>query len=141
MNGENAFVYYTSPNQVNVLTPPDLAPGVVQVTVTMGRNDKRRVYSLGAAILAFLLHPRCRTLHSGHARRWEPFGPTSLYPGLTTLAAPGEVVILHANGFSPVSAPVAAGSDVQSGNLPALGPYLYRSTILISFAHSAAQPG
>ncbi len=27
MNGENAYVYYISPNQVNVLTPPDLAPG------------------------------------------------------------------------------------------------------------------
>ena len=27
MNGENTYIYYISPSQVNVLTPPDLAPG------------------------------------------------------------------------------------------------------------------
>jgi len=36
MNGENAYVYYISPAQVNVLTPSDLAPGAVQVKVTSG---------------------------------------------------------------------------------------------------------
>ena len=47
-------------------------------------------------------------------------GPTSLYPGLTTPAAPSETVILYANGFGAISPPVAIGSEVQSGNLPTL---------------------
>jgi len=47
-------------------------------------------------------------------------GPASLYAGLSTPAAPGEVVVLYADGFGPVSVPVAAGSEVQSGTLPVL---------------------
>jgi uncharacterized protein (TIGR03437 family) len=47
-------------------------------------------------------------------------GPASLYPGLSTPAAPGEVVALYANGFGPVSPPVTSGSGLQSGSLPVL---------------------
>jgi len=39
MNGENAYVYSISPGQVRVLTPPDLAPGPVQLKVTTGGNS------------------------------------------------------------------------------------------------------
>lgn len=35
MNGEAAYVYYISANQINVLAPPDLTPGPVQVSVTL----------------------------------------------------------------------------------------------------------
>ena len=31
---------------------------------------------------------------------------------------PGEVVVLYANGFGPVSPAVVTGSDAQSGDLP-----------------------
>ncbi len=120
MNAENAFVSYISPNQVNVLTPPDLAPGPVQVTVATG----------GMASAAFTAQaqqysPSFFVLGAGpyvlgtHAD-WSLLGPASLYPGLTTPASPGEVVVLYANGFGPVSPPVAAGSEVQSGSLPVL---------------------
>jgi uncharacterized protein (TIGR03437 family) len=47
-------------------------------------------------------------------------GPASLYPGLSAPAAPGEPVVLYANGFGLVSPPVVAGSDAQSGSLPVL---------------------
>jgi uncharacterized protein (TIGR03437 family) len=47
-------------------------------------------------------------------------GPTTLYPGLTTPAKPGELVVLVANGFGPTSVPVVGGSMMQSGNLPVL---------------------
>jgi hypothetical protein len=47
-------------------------------------------------------------------------GPTSLYPGLTTPATPGEVVVLYANGFGQTSTPVVSGSNTQSGTLPTL---------------------
>jgi uncharacterized protein (TIGR03437 family) len=47
-------------------------------------------------------------------------GPTSLYPNLTTPAVPGELVILYGNGFGQTSAPILAGSEVQSGSLPTL---------------------
>jgi len=41
MNGENAYVYYISPSQVNVLTPPDLAPGPVQVGLSDAIRGRR----------------------------------------------------------------------------------------------------
>jgi uncharacterized protein (TIGR03437 family) len=44
-------------------------------------------------------------------------GPASLYPGLTTPAQPGELVVLYANGFGPTSSPVVPGSVSQSGTL------------------------
>ena len=71
MNGENAFVYYISPNQVNVLTPPDLSPGPVLVTVTTGGMASAAFTAQAQAILAFTFHLRCRTLCRSHARRRE----------------------------------------------------------------------
>jgi len=47
-------------------------------------------------------------------------GPTTLYPGISTPAQPGEEVALYMNGFGPVSPPVVAGSAVQSGTLAAM---------------------
>jgi uncharacterized protein (TIGR03437 family) len=46
-------------------------------------------------------------------------GPTTLYPGSSTPAQPGETVVLFANGFGPTSSTVVSGSEQQSGNLPA----------------------
>ena len=47
-------------------------------------------------------------------------GPTNLYPGSTTPAKPGEIVVLYANGFGPTSTPVVNGSASQSGTLSPL---------------------
>ncbi len=47
-------------------------------------------------------------------------GPTSLYPGSTMPAKPGETVVLYANGFGATSTPVTGGSLTQSGTLSPL---------------------
>ena len=47
-------------------------------------------------------------------------GPTTLYPGATTPAKPGETIVLYANGFGAVNPAVTAGSLTQSGNLSKL---------------------
>jgi uncharacterized protein (TIGR03437 family) len=44
-------------------------------------------------------------------------GPATLYPGLTTPARAGEIVVLYANGFGATSTPIASGSTSQSGSL------------------------
>jgi uncharacterized protein (TIGR03437 family) len=44
-------------------------------------------------------------------------GPASLYPGFTTPAKPGEVVVLYANGFGQTNPPVVNGSATPSGTL------------------------
>ncbi len=47
-------------------------------------------------------------------------GPATLYPGASTPAAPGETVVLYANGFGPASMPLVSGSSAQSGTLSPL---------------------
>jgi uncharacterized protein (TIGR03437 family) len=120
MNGENAYVYYLSPSQLNVLTPPDLAPGPVQVTVTTAGGASRAFTVQGQPLSPsfFVLGggPYVAAVHllSGDV------GPANLYPGLTTPAKPGEVVMLYAGGFGPTSPPVVLGSASQFGNLPTM---------------------
>jgi uncharacterized protein (TIGR03437 family) len=120
MNGANAFVYYISPNQVNVLTPPDLPPGPLQVTVTTGGMTSpvftSQAHQYSPSFFIFGAGPYVVATHANGSL----LGPASLYPGLSMPAAPGEVVVLYANGFGQVSPPIAAGSDAQSGNLPVL---------------------
>jgi uncharacterized protein (TIGR03437 family) len=47
-------------------------------------------------------------------------GPSTLYPGSTSPAKPGETVVIYANGFGPTSTPVVGGSEFQSGSLSPL---------------------
>ena len=118
MNGASAYVYYISPGQINVLTPPGLASGPVQVTVTTGgatsASFTAQAQPESPSFFIFGAGPYVVGTHANGS----DLGPASLYPGLTTPAAPGEVVTLYANGFGTVSSPVIAGSEVQSGILP-----------------------
>jgi uncharacterized protein (TIGR03437 family) len=117
-NGEKAFVYYISPVQINVLTPPDLAAGPVQVVVTnqgqQSASFAATVQEYSTSFFVFNGGPYIVATHlSGSI-----VGSTSLYPGLSTPAAPGETIVIYANGFGPVSPPVVKGSATQAGNLP-----------------------
>ena len=121
MNGKNAYVYYISPIQINVLTPADLTPlGAVQVIVTV-----KGVVSAAFASQAQPISPSFFVLNGGpyvtavHADG-SLIGPLSLYPGLTLPAKPGETIALYANGFGQTSPPVVIGSASQAGSLPTL---------------------
>jgi uncharacterized protein (TIGR03437 family) len=119
MNGAPAYIYYISPTQVNALTPPNLAPGPVQVEVVSGG-----VVSASFTAQAQALSPSLFVFDGTHVvathLNGTDVGPTTLYPGLTTPAQPGELVVLYANGFGPTSIPVVAGSSVQSWTLSVL---------------------
>jgi uncharacterized protein (TIGR03437 family) len=47
-------------------------------------------------------------------------GPSTLYPGSSAPAQPGEIIVLYANGFGPTSVPVMSGAVTQSGTLTPL---------------------
>jgi uncharacterized protein (TIGR03437 family) len=117
VNGKDAFVYYISPTQVNILTPPDAMLGPVNVMLTRGG-----VTSAPAAVPAQQISPSFFVFNGGpyvaavHASG-ALIGPTSLYAGLTTPAKPGETISIYANGFGPTSTPVVGGSIAQSGTL------------------------
>jgi uncharacterized protein (TIGR03437 family) len=120
MNGKSAYVYYISPTQVNILTPPDALPSSVPVQVTNGG-----VVSAAFTAQAQAASPSFFVFNGGPYVAAEHLsgsllGPASLYPGSTTPAAPGETVVLYANGFGTTSVPVAGGSVSQSGTLSPL---------------------
>jgi trimeric autotransporter adhesin len=120
MNGESAYVDYISFNQINVLTPPDLAPGPVQVVVTVSTVSSPAFTSqaLTESPALFVLNggPYVAAVHANGGL----IGPTALYPGSSTPAEPGETIQLYANGFGPTSMPVVKGALSQSGTLSPL---------------------
>jgi uncharacterized protein (TIGR03437 family) len=120
VNGKNAFVYYISPTQVNILTPPDAMTGPVQVVVTNGGTAgaafTAQAQATSPSFFVFNGGPYVAAVHANGGL----IGPATLYPGSTTPAKPGEAVALYANGFGPTSMPVVSGSTMQSGNLTPL---------------------
>jgi uncharacterized protein (TIGR03437 family) len=120
VNGKAAYVYYVSPTQINILTPPDAMQGAVQVVVTNNGAASAlftvQAQPLSPAFFIFNGGPYVAATHADGSL----LGPTGLYPGSTTPAKPGETIVLYANGFGPTSNPVVSGSAMQSGNLSPL---------------------
>lgn len=117
VNGKPAYLNYVSPVQVNALTPPDALPSAatVQVVNTAGASAAITVPAAAAAPALFTFGAT-GYVAATHADG-TLLGLESLYPGSTTPARPGEVVILYGNGFGRSSAPVIPGSLTQSGSL------------------------
>ena len=119
VNGESAYVYYVSPAQVNILTPPSPISGQVQVTLTTnGLNAAFTAQALAAAPSFFVFGggPYIAAAHLNGSL----IGPSTLFSGASTPAAPGETIVLYGDGFGPTSTPVTSGSVAQSGTLSPL---------------------
>jgi uncharacterized protein (TIGR03437 family) len=120
INGESAYVGYISPTQINILTPPDVIKGMLAVQVTnngvAGPPFTVQVQPISPSFFVFNGGPYVVAQHADGS----DIGPASLYPGLTTPAAPGEVVVIYASGFGPTSTLVVSGSNTQSGTLSPL---------------------
>ena len=82
VNNEKAYIYYISPTQVNILTPPDLAAGPVVVQISL--NGKT---SGVFAVESQALSPSFFTFDGTHVTathlNYTDIGPATLYPGYT----------------------------------------------------------
>ena len=119
VNGKNAYVYYISPAQIDILTPPDAINGTVQVVLNNGTasaSATAQAQPLSPSFFVFNGGPYVAAVHLDGTL----IGPTTLYPGSTTPAKPGETVEIYANGFGPTTVPVISGSPTQSGTLSPL---------------------
>jgi uncharacterized protein (TIGR03437 family) len=120
VNGKSAYVYYINPVQVNILTPPDALSGPVAVQVTnsgtTGAAFTVQAQALSPSFFVFNGGPYVAAEHADGSF----IGPSTLYPGYTQPAQPGETVVLYANGFGPTNVPVASGAPGQSGTLSPL---------------------
>jgi uncharacterized protein (TIGR03437 family) len=120
LNGEKAFVYFISPGQINILTPPDLQPGPVTVQVTnngaVSASYTAQAQTVSESFFVINGGPYVVATHlNGNL-----IGPTSLYPGVTTPAQLNETIVIYANGFGTTTVPIVSGSETQSGSLPTM---------------------
>ena len=120
VNGKNAYVYYISPTQLNILTTPDAMNGPVQVVATNNGTASAaftaQAQAVSPSFFVFNGGPYVAAVHLNGSL----IGPTTLYPGASAPAKPGETVVIFANGFGPTSVPVVSGEDTQSGTLSPL---------------------
>jgi uncharacterized protein (TIGR03437 family) len=119
VNGKAAYIYYISPTQVNVLTPPDPIAGPVKVVLTYNGASASYTAPAQGTSPSFFVFDIAGDVAATHADG-SFLGPTTLYPGSTTPAKPGEIIVLYANGFGPTTVPVVNGSVTQSGTLSPL---------------------
>lgn len=123
VNGENAYVYYISSIQIDILTPPDALPATAAVVVN-NNGSLSNAFNVAAQALS----PSFFVLNGGpyviaqDAINFNLLGPSSFSaPGYPfTPAKPKEIVTLWANGFGPTNAPIVGGSQTQSGTLATL---------------------
>jgi uncharacterized protein (TIGR03437 family) len=129
VNGNPAFVYFycsavtsaaCATDQIDVLTPLDNTLGPVPVVVTSGTTVSTTfTANMKAVVPTFLLFNASGPVVATHAD-YSLLGATTLYPGATTPAKPGEPVVIYAIGFGlPVNG-LTNGSSSQSGSLPAV---------------------
>ena len=116
VNGKSAYVYYVSPSQVDILTPPNPISGEVQVSVTTNGLTATFTAQTQAASPSFFVFDGGPYVAATHANG-SLIGPTTLYPGASTPAQSGETIVIYGNGFGATSVPVVAGAVSQSGVL------------------------
>jgi uncharacterized protein (TIGR03437 family) len=134
VNGKPAYVYYTSPAQLNVLSPLDNAEGPVQVEVIKSgaRSNAVTAQMQKLAPAFFLFDPEGRKYIAATHANGSLLGKTTLYPGSSTPAKPGEVIVLYATGFGLTDPPIAEGEIVS-------GPKALRLPITVRFGEAPGE--
>jgi len=138
VNGKKAYVYYISPVQINVLTPPDAVTSPVQVLVTFNSAVSNiATVQAQAQSLSFFEFP----VGNVHYVIAQHLDATTVGP--TSPAKPGEIIYVAANGFGPTGDPIVSGARTQTGNLPPPFPVVTVGGIpaTVSFAGLVGPPG
>ncbi|MDP9171748.1 MAG: TIGR03118 family protein [Acidobacteriota bacterium] len=132
IDGKPAYVYFVSPNQIDVIAPPDSTTGAVPVVVT--NNNVPSVASavqLNAAAPAFFAAGKY--VVATHANG-SLVGPVNVLPG-STPAKPGETIVVYGTGFGATN-PAVDGLVVTSAAALATPPAVKvgGSTAAVAFA-------
>jgi uncharacterized protein (TIGR03437 family) len=110
-----AYIYYISPGQINLIVPPDLNPGPVQVTVTNSAGTSAAfTATVGSAAPAFFLWPNNQVVATRQDFTYAVANGT--FAGTTTVPAkPGDVIILWGTGFGSTIPAAPPGLEIPSG--------------------------
>jgi len=143
IDGKPAYVYFVSPNQINVLAGLDAAIGTVSVTVTVsGVTSDPFQITKNAASPSLLYFGSTAFIAATHADG-SLFGPAYLsVPGYTFRPAKvGDTVVLYGVGFGTTVTPLTEGSAMQTGSLIALPGVQIGSQIATLRFAGLIQPG
>jgi len=118
VNGKSAFVYYISPSQINILTPPDAMSGSVQVAVNNNGATASATAQAATMSPSFFVFSDGQHVAAVHLNGTLVGASSLSVPGYPFAPAqPGETVEIFANGFGSTSTAVVSGSSTQSGTL------------------------
>lgn len=133
--GQAAYIYFVSPSQVNILTPPGALPASSPVRLTTGTNTSAAFDAKGqVAAPTFFTFAGTNYVAAVH-QDGSYVGPATLYPGRSSPAKPGETILIYGNGFGKTTVDVLAGSPVQSGSItPAPVVRIGNTVATVSFA-------
>ncbi len=116
INGKAAYINYISPGQINLIAPADSSLGSVGVVVNNnGVTSKTGTVMLAAQSPAAFLWAGKYAVAT-HLD-YSLVGPTSLYPGATTPAKPGETIILWGTGLGATTPAAPDGIFTPTTNL------------------------
>jgi uncharacterized protein (TIGR03118 family) len=103
VNGKAAYVYYISPNQIDLIAPADTTQGPVQVVVSNNGLAGASVTAQLATYAPGFFISKSNYIAATHADG-TLVGPTTLFPGSSTPAKSGETISLYATGLGPTVA-------------------------------------
>jgi len=120
INGEPAYIDYISPVQIDILVPPDVPAGPVQIQVTNnGLQSAMISASMGSVAPAFFDFGPVNAagnqyIAATHANGTAG-GPPNYVTGVTsTPFTEGEIIILYGTGFGPTNPPVPKGQLITT---------------------------
>lgn len=132
VNGKPAYVSFVSPGQLNVLTPPDTTVGPVQVqTANNGVVSSTVTVQLQPTAPAFFIFKN-NYIAAAHSDNVTLVGPTTLSPGASTPAKPGDTIVMFGTGFGQTNPSIPNGTVVSAASLLVPPP-------IITFAGIGAQ--
>jgi uncharacterized protein (TIGR03118 family) len=103
VDGKPAYVYYISPNQIDLIAPADTTQGPVQVVVKNNGLAGAAVTATLATYAPGFFITKNNYIAALHADG-TIVGPTTLYPNNSTPTKSGETISLYATGLGPTVA-------------------------------------
>lgn len=123
VNGRPAFIYFISPNQININTPEDTATGPVAIQVRTPLGTSNTVMVNRARLSPTLQTvPQFNVDGKQYVVALTPdfstfIGRPGLLPGVSfALAKPGDTVSIYALGCGPTNPPTQAGVIAAQGS-------------------------
>ena len=122
IDSKPAYLWYVSPNQINLQAPDDSVTGTVNITVTTAGKSTSSLANLGPYGPSFSLfnarYPAAIVPTPGSPGNsgggYDIIGPPAAFPFPSRPVKVGETVVLYGVGFGPTSPVTPAGQIVTS---------------------------